>query len=189
MPRPTPTPDPSPQGGGEKRPIPIKTTPYPKPTPFSSPPSAPMPYFVRSRCRMDRERGRPGGRKAFCGSGVTCGRALEEAEAIGVPLAGGSHGDTCKASHRAGSRFRKRHRGGRRQLRSGPVADMTCSTRHVRVRAGTSRTTPAVSPDRGRSNPDGDTTPGVRGTACRMRTSSGDNRAAREPRHRFLSIP
>ena len=69
--------------------------------------------------------------------------------------AGGRPDWPCKASHRAGTRFRKRCHGGRkRKLRSGPVADMT---RKV-PRQGPCRipkTTPAVSPDRGRSNPGG----------------------------------
>ncbi len=73
-----------------------------------------------------------------------------------------------------------RHSGGRK--RQSPVR--ACGghdgpLRRVRVRAGTSRTTPAAGPGCGRSNPGGGNTPGVRGAACRMRTSSGETRAVR----------
>jgi len=108
--------------------------------------------------------------------------------------AGGRSGSTVQSQPPGRQPFsRRRHGGGKRNIRSGPVADMTGPVRRVRVRAGTSRTTPAVCPDRGRSNPGGDLVdkplPGVRGAVCRMRTSSGDTRAVRRLRHRFLLIP
>jgi hypothetical protein len=166
----TPTPDPSPQGGGEKLRASIKTTPYPKSSPLFLPtfrPHAilrPLPLPDGSRtCWTRREEG-------LSGSAVTCGRSRKEAEAIGVPLAGGRV-RPCKASHRAGTRFHNATvASGNGNIRSGPVADMTSPVRRVRVRAGTSRTTPAVCPDRGRSNPGGCNIP----RGARRRLSDAD---------------
>lgn len=124
--------------------------------------------------------------EGLSGSAVTCGSLRKEAEAIGAPLAGGSCLRTVQSQPPGRvSRHANRKAGCMMKHRCGPVADMSGSLWPVRVRAGLPKTIPAVCPGRGRSNPDGGNIPGMRGAACRMRTSSGDTRAAREPRHRL----
>ena len=75
--------------------------------------------------------------------------------------AGGRSKRPCKASHRAGSRFRMSQQ---RQETEAPVRACGGHDGPSAARQGpcrTPRTTSAVSPDRGRSNPGGRNTPGV----------------------------
>ncbi|SOE16828.1 hypothetical protein SAMN05877838_1710 [Hoeflea halophila] len=124
-------------------------------------PALPLPDGSRTLSTR-REEGLPG-------LAVTCGEDGEEAEAIGVPLAGGSHKDTCKASHRARLRVVPADKAGTRPSnRSGPVADMTGFP--LSVRAGIPRPTRTARPGRDRSNPGGNDISG----SARRRLSDAD---------------
>ena len=109
-------------------------------------------------------------KEGLSGCAVTCGRARKEAVAIGVPLAGGSlsrHVQSQPPGRKHAPNLPKGGRGGRPERACGghDVLDVFhrpvvsgLSERHrsaIRVRAGISKPTPAVSPGRGRSNPGG----------------------------------
>ena len=137
-------------------------------------------------------------RRVECLSGfaVTCGSLRKEAVTIVAPLAAG-----CPARGNGPSQPPGRvcisisPQGGDPAL--GRDQDCGTGTGLWRIsgpldqerRAGPRKSSPVASPDRGRSNPGGGKIPGMRGAACRMRTSSGEIRAARRLRHPFSLYP
>lgn len=142
-------------GAHSPTPSPTIPTPYPKPDPRFRPHPPPPCHTFRTPAAgwianvSDQAGGRPFGilrnvRQVAEGGGGHRGSA------------GGRSRSTAQSQPPGRQPFsHRRHGGSKRNIRSGPVADMTGQVLRVRVRAGSSKPTPAVSPDRGRSNPGG----------------------------------